>query len=192
MKGKTDRPPTYFEAFLPARWRVFGRVLQPFCIAHRLLVQRLCPRVMTGQGITFDDVFMALAVCSADVSTLDISMGEDALKSRIRFSTISRLLLRLYADRHPEGFVLRCAMLASYMREGSRMPECWITGDNSGRDPGGPIDVTLLHELMQMGYSQKEALCMPISRALWEVAVARESKGRLEIVNEAEKQALHR
>lgn len=184
---------SYTSACFPDRWRILGLRLQPFCLGHALLLERYgSPFANAFQGepigeVGFADLLLAIFICSKPYPQAAEAMGRGLGLSYRLFAW----RCWWFAWRRPYAFVGRAAMFQRYMFDGVDGPKTFSHGE-SGRPPGTPMLLAVKQAGVIVGYSPAEALTVPWSQLLWEIAARKEAAGLLEVLNDAEREAINR
>lgn len=143
----------FIQAFTePARVRILGRLVYPFCLKHRLQLLALdSPFVREGNPtITAADVLLAVKVCA-----------EESLEPR-------------WLDTW-EG--LKMTRSKSYLEEQARRflqyggavnwPKFWEATQRDGNSTGTPWVLSVVCNLVKNGVSEDRAWNMPEAQAIW-------------------------
>lgn len=158
--------------------------MAPFTLGHALLLERLGspfiggPARLPGLG----DLRLALALCSLTYPRAVKLVGRPR-----------RLRLALWVV----GWTARSRYLPAgtlqffdYIRKFQNHPECW-SGRGGGRAMGTPFfQAVKLTLVMHMGKTELEALCTPLSLALWDYAACWELSEKMELVSSADRAAM--
>ena len=76
------------------------------------------------------------------------------------------------------------SQLAHFIGRSCRGPRLWEESAGDGRRRGSPALATIKANLMRLGFSDGDALVMPVKRALWECSVWWEMQGTARIDTE--------
>jgi len=174
----------YSEALWADRWTILGVRLQPLCLGHALLLQRLGiaePSAFSLQPSAFPlgDLLLGLYICSRSVARAGAGLQ--------RASTRRWLALRAWAVRLLPARIraLALARYAQYLAAGWQGPRVWLTQKDGGRPRGAELLQILTVSLMaNLGLDRAAALETPLSLALWDCCAFWESEAALEFVSE--------
>lgn len=179
------------ERFLQAwfhnrEFRLLGRRLRPFCLAHRIALTALrSPLLLGDANPTLADIFIAARVCSA-ADPLDPASYRSApsCADAWRFR-----LLR----RRPARMARAAACWAAYYEEYAAAWPVIMADDSHNPEPFESIPWMLNVALTLQargGCSEREAWQMPESRAIWiYVALARASGANISVLGSQEEEA---
>jgi len=161
----------YVAAVWPDRWTVLARRLQPYCVAHAMLLQRLGLGAPAGRA----ELALAVEICRRDppAATRWVQAG------RARWQTWWALLR--HAGRRGAWWTAQREKFHRYLTTADREPHYTIT--RAGRMMGTPRLLSVRLTLLRLGYAPDEVARMPIGRANWEYLAWWESQGALEIQN---------
>lgn len=180
----TERPmtdPEYLQALYPDEHRVLGIRMAAFTLGHALLLERLeSPFMVHSRLPGLGDLRLALFLCSRPYPRAL------ALMEKPR-STLFRFLLPWIRPAHLD---FGTAQMFDYIRVFQRHPECW-SGRGGGRLVGTPffLAVKLTH-VMHLGKTDLQALCTPLSEALWDYACAWELLEKMELISGRDREAM--
>lgn len=169
----------YAAAVFPDGYSCLGRRLQPLCIGHVLLLLRLESPFLTGSRIPdCVDIGLAVEVCRR---RWDNAAGaRDGWWFRICFWTTSIL-----AWTRPKAL----AAFTNYLERSFKGPDYWRDGATDGKEPRTPFWLAVQATLMRdLGFTNQEALSMPISAALWICAAIWEGNGSIRLESEMERE----
>lgn len=171
---------TYLAAVLPAPVRVLGVRLQPFCLGHALLLQRLGNPFYVGGQPSFGDLLLGVSLCALP------PLQAAALVDTRRFAWAMRLRVWWWSLRYP-GTIQAEPMVRfyRYLGEALKMPEYWIEKDSEGLPPGTPWLQRVLLVLSQYR-TRDEALTTPMGEALWLYCAHWEQQGSIRVLGEAD------
>lgn len=185
----------YCEAWLPDRWKVFGRRLQPLCLGHVMLLQRLGNAAVrldsstdsTGPDPMPDALELLLAVwlCGGTYRHARHEI-ERGLSHKFR---LWAMIVRFITLTRPAELIRGWLLWRSYLAAALAAPKVWIQGQ-SGREPGTPWFVVLYLQLLKLGYRPDEALELPLGQGIWESFAERELSGGIELCNDIEESIL--
>lgn len=195
---------------------ILGLKLRPFCLGHYFLMEKYkCAFIgEVGGEVGFSDLLIALLICSRtyeeflefetleDNSWLDRTSVWKWLCKRFSFLTYRPLSLKQWckkwgqqigkaAKRREINLIKEFKAFPLYMNEGIEEPAHDIEQDGDGNraESGTHWTQNLLYVLTkELGYSQSEALNLPISRALADKYKWLEAEGVITINTEADKE----
>lgn len=189
----------YAQAALPAHVRVLGRVLQPFTLAHAILLERTGNPLWCGGQVNRSQLISAVWICSHHHPHAPVFGHLPPLGLRGRLWLI-RVWLACFLD--PLILISRATLLRDYItRALNQAPETY-TPDIPGA-PGVPQEtspevvpwpITMLLRLVALGFNHADALNIPISLANWLLICDAANRGVVRIVSDRERDifALHR
>jgi len=173
----------YVSAAHPAKVKVLGRHLRDFCIGHAVLLHA-CGNAFAAPGKwrswKFGDALVAVFICSRTYED-----GHREFRAPIGWGEWiwgKRMQMRFLCSRR--GWIVgQVQVLADYMAKAwDSIPECWFNGE--ARRAGTPWLLTLKRNLMlEYGYTESQALNMPLGKAQWELAAGAEYQGGCKLVD---------
>jgi hypothetical protein len=168
----------YLTALYPDQYLVLGRRMAHFTLGHALLLERLESPFMVHSRIpAAGDVRLALAICSRRYPRACAFADSRFMKWRL-----PRVRSR---DVLPGA-----AQMFDYIRAYQQHPECW-SGRGGGRLMGTPFfQAVKLTHVMHLGKTELEALCTPLSLALWDYASCWELLEKMELVSGPDREAM--
>lgn len=168
----------YSLALYPEPAVVLGRRLQPFCLGHALLLQRLGSPFAADEprrGPMPADLLLAVIVCSKPYPAAEQLVMSPRLPRRL-----TRAGIRMWLCYSPARIQIELIRFGRYIEDAWRSPKVWI--ERSGAPRGAPPVATLKVTLMSgLGMSAIEALSMPIGAAIWDATTYSESMGGIRI-----------
>jgi hypothetical protein len=157
------------EVIFPRRWTVAGVRLQPLCIGHALLLERMRSafawsdngRAAGGDQAGPGDLHAALWICSRPWQE-----ARDGIRSRRM-----RWWMAVRAWRHawrPERFDVELLSFAAYVRLAWDRPAVRVEVKSEGKASGVPECLRLVRTLMShYGMTLEAALSTPVLLASW-------------------------
>lgn len=178
----------YSQALWQDRPRILGRLLQPFCIGHAMLLHRVKSPMLTGQHWTVVDLVLANEICSLPVpgARMFVEHGN---------TWWNRLRLRWRVFRaHLIGsdIMLHWYSFRTYLESAYKGPEFSVTR-NSEDMIGTPLEVGLMQTLMRhLGMSIDQALATPVHLAIWNACALAEANGSIHLVSDEDDDLVNR
>lgn len=153
-----------------------GVRLRPFSLGHKLLLQDMDSAFVTGRFPGHEDLIAAACVCA--------HTWEENL--RLRESRLRRWLLLktwgLLAGKF--DIIAATATLLYYVRSSDYFPETEPPPRNSCRELSSPYEARLYLLLRGLGFSESEAMNMPLAAANLLYASEGETEGKIQLVHE--------
>jgi hypothetical protein len=170
--------------FVRRDWRVLGRRLQPFSLAHRLTLEAIGSPLCRGNELfTFTDLALAVCVCASPDPFRRIPAPSWADRVRFWHSTFRPAWFRSEA----EAFI-------AYLDEHTSGPKFWEREEDGARTDSTPWPLVVATTLIRRtSLREREVWAMPLGRALWyHAAVAKLDGARLDILTTEEEAMLER
>lgn len=169
-------------AALPDPWTVLGRRLRPFCLGHALALERLRnPLYVGGSTPTRGHLLSAILICSSPAGWQGLNRSLTWYERWWLFR--AQLTLRLA----PRLVLLKAALLRGYMEAATEtIPERWEPAEEGAHPAPSAVPpmVGLWLDLRAAGYSDTEALNLPLGLALWLTLASAAESGRVDLVTE--------
>jgi hypothetical protein len=148
----------------PARFRLLGRSLYPWCLKYRVRLMAFDSPLVTGsRGITPADLLFACQVCADE----EVG-GRLGIMDQLR-------IMRLMRD--PARFEMHLKAFADYILV-AHWPKFWEqTAKTSGGNKGVPWPLSIIANLIANGIDEKRAWEMPECQAIWLNSALAISKG---------------
>ena len=148
----------------PARFRLLGRSLYPWCLKYRVRLMAFDSPLVTGsRGITPADLLFACQVCADE----EVG-GRLGIMDQLR-------IMRLMRD--PARFEMYLKAFAEYILV-AHWPKFWEqTAKTSGGSKGVPWPLSIVANLIANGIDEKRAWEMPECQAIWLNSALAISKG---------------
>jgi hypothetical protein len=148
----------------PARFRLLGRSLYPWCLKYRVRLMAFDSPLVTGsRGITPADLLFACQVCADE----EVG-GRLGIMDQLR-------IMRLMRD--PVRFEMYLKAFADYILV-AHWPKFWEqTAKTSGGNKGVPWPLSIVANLIANGIDEKRAWEMPECQAIWLNSALAISKG---------------
>lgn len=160
----------YLDAVISKPFRVMGMALKPFSVGHVLLLEYINSPVARGADMSIEDLANAIMICS-----MTFEQNIESWKSKgLRYSK------RIWGERvgMPDmEKVTEC--YKEYLDYYMRWPN--IDNDDCHGKAGSPGPALMIDVLMDIGYSESEALNMPYNRAAWCVCARQERIGAITV-----------
>lgn len=170
----------YLESLFNQTYRIAGRSLRPFCLAHMVFLKRIQSPYVVGGETTAKDLILALNVCTAG------SFQE--IYQNVGRQKISDLWLN--KAREEEKFM-------GYLKDYASLPDTIKAASHDGASPVAvenklPVELTLPVRLVsQSSYKLEEALFLPLSQLVWMVAgINYIESGETNILSDADDQII--
>jgi hypothetical protein len=150
---------------VPEPWMVAGKVLQPFCLGHHLLMKRLglpfAGNAMADAGR--EDVILGVALCAEDYSRtlgamLDGSYDLGAVLEQWRRRVSGRREWRRFGRRRKVDWDEAEYYFRGYLAQGYDKPPVWNYRDRGGLELSAPWEELLKLVLMRNGFAEREVL----------------------------------
>jgi hypothetical protein len=166
----------YARSAVPDPYRILGLRLKPFSLGHYLLLQRFgCAFIQQNQGMaTREDLILGVLICSMShqyfLRFIEQQNFEDQVKTwGMKIGIVD--------------FKEKAELFQNYLRLGMIEPDyvALQPQNDSGGDWAQSLKITLVTRL---GYTEREALDMPISKALADYYKLAEIEGMIRLLNE--------
>lgn len=198
----------YFSASYPATWQILGVTLRPFSLGHYIKLKALgCGFVADDQQVaTLGDLVVGCLVCSlpSDPDPTKDEFWTWANKQPNRFSAWFVKLLKKEPATPMEAEVMRwgvkagmfdlaekAKLFSDYIEAHSKVPAYWEEKREGSRSSGAHWAQAVLHTLVsKCGYSQVEALNVPVSKALADYFKQAETDGAVRLISDEESEAI--
>ncbi len=179
----------YAKACNPDPRKVIGVSLRPFCIGHAILLQSVDSPFVSASGkfTTIPDLLLAVWICSQSFDRASGQMNT-ALGWRWKFkSFVAGLVLAL----NWKVFSERVAQFESYLAaQNENAPHVW-NDSKMTRASTAPGLLLLKRDLVaRCGFTESEALNMPLAKAKWERAAWMEAEGACDFRTDQDEQLL--
>jgi hypothetical protein len=181
---------SYVRATLPEPYTILGLRLKAFCLGHYFLMRRFDCAFSDdnpeGRG-GVADLLLGLCICSRTYQEfLEFIEDPGAFEGWLNHwgREVKRAIKR---DKHFNMFE-KFLSFRRYMNEGTQVPKYW-EGDNSGEaaSSGAHWSQSVLLVLTgELGYSQNEALNLPLSKALADYFKFAERNGLVTLMSDEE------
>ncbi len=148
----------FLAAAVPTPHVCLGLKLRPFCLGHRLLLERIgSPFVASVEAsATVPDLLIAVALCSQTFEDGEQFLADS--NSTCQISKWERKISRRYwFFPRKVDFGIAVSIFRDYLEAGLQQPKIWI---HEGRriETGAPWQQRLKLGLMAIGFSESEAL----------------------------------
>jgi len=165
----------YLSAQLPATRFIAGVAVQPFCLGHALLLQRLRSPFMDSAAVPgMGDALLALWVCSRPATEAIAQIHGGRIKWWLKWRSWR---LRFW---EPAALV---ELVRDHITTGSIGPRVKATHPVPG-EPGTPLLLSLLLHQLRLGRAEAVALNSPLRLVKWMFSGAHEGEGNCTIVSE--------
>jgi hypothetical protein len=165
----------YVSACLPAPRTIAGVRVRPHSLGAALLLHRVgSPFVdLQNKNPGAGDCLLALFILSRPFAEAAVALNSTGCKAWM--DKQSKRLLKSPVD-HID------LQIAGHIAQGGSAPRFW---PGSGRQPGAPtIQVIKITLLAKLGFTETEALDMPLAQANWDYCAFWEMEGGLKLYNE--------
>lgn len=172
----------YTRAMLPEPFTVLGCRLKPFCLGHYFLMNRFdCAFASDGINNTCGivDLLLAVTICSRTSDEFIAFVSDDKAFNAYMKKWSKHIQRSIVQNKL--NFMESVLLFQKYMRDGVRLPAI----DNENNDSntkvsGAHWSQSVLSVLMsEYGCSEKEALNMPLSKALSDYCKFLEKNGSI-------------
>ncbi len=164
--------PSYAKSCHPVQWRVLGRTLKPLCHGHLLLLEAIESPFVVGGPVTLAALLSAVWICSYEHAS-------DAHGSKSWAFTWWILYVRARSKASKTFAAEKLAIFEAYMNAAYAEAPKANADKKATRTSTSPLALHRTHELMRLGYTESEALNMPIAKADWRCKGALEAEGVL-------------
>jgi hypothetical protein len=161
---------SYTEALIPTPYTILGIPLRPLSLGHIFLMKRFDCKFASENpdekgGI--DDLLLGIAICSREFDEF-LEFIQNPKEFHAWAKKWGKLLHKQLKKKNEFELVSKFYLFKEYLKDGIFIPKYWEMDNNEdSMSSGTHWTQTVLHALMsELGYSQKEALNIPISRAL--------------------------
>lgn len=162
-----------FQAAIPEPYQILRLNLKPFCLGHYYTLRRFgCAFVSDDETeATLDDLILAVLVCSQTWEGFFELMEASNFKEQIK----------RWGEEIGLDFDIaeKVQLMNAYLEKAFRVPVVLFTGDS--KPSGAHWSMSLKSSLLQMGYTQSEAMNLPLSEAFAMFYKRAEDMGILEI-----------
>jgi hypothetical protein len=174
----------YLSALFPDEYRVLGIRMAPYTLGHAMLLERLGSPFVTGAHLPGrGDLKLAIALCRRSYPR-----ALARVRRTLGIGNWSFVLERPWL-LDQETQLSGIAQLTDYIRAFQHRPATWNERPG-GREMGTPFLLAVkLTQVMHLGKTDLQALCTPLSAALWEYACCWELQEKMQVVNPAERLA---
>jgi hypothetical protein len=193
---------SYVKSLIPEPYIILGIELKPLCLGHIFLMKRFeCGFASEDPNYTggIDDLLLGLSICSRTYEEF-IEFIRDIDKFQEWSREWGLAIKKQIKKEKPFDLFSRFQLFKDYLKAGIIIPKYWENeNSDDDRETGTHWTQTVLHVLMSdIGYSQSEALNIPVSRALHEYFRYLEKNGAvtlmtdddLEIIDKAEEKEI--
>jgi hypothetical protein len=161
---------------LPTPYRVLGQVLEPLCIGHMALFDRLDVK----DCATRDKLMLLVLICSHKPSELPKAMSR--WTSKVRWAVWGWRCHKLL--RTDAAFILRQALMAEYLELHTKIPDSYIASSHEEAETKIPFHQWLRVSLMaNLNYNPATVDDMPYRQAVMDLMTYQEQQGAIEILD---------
>jgi len=202
---------SYTKALIPTPYTIMGLDLKPFCIGHVLLMQHFNCSFGADEAIKVNvnqlvqDFLWGLVICSmtfeefynaCQTNTLEVYYSKDFAVKRIKFTdwikNWRKAILKAVHEKNA-NLLTRLAAFNEYIREAMEVPMFFQESEGTPKNSGSHWTLTILNVLTgELGYSQSEALNMPLAQAYQVYLKFCERNGLITIATQREQEEAKR
>jgi len=173
IPSKPSLAERFAEAWINRRHRVAGRLLDPFCLHHVMLLEALnnplgAAAVGSDARISWGDLFAAVIVCTAPYEE-EIQFPSVGLlwHLRVRWLTFVHWLRR----RPGTALAWHCAAFRNYQNDYESAPDLFFDEQTTPLTAPGLLAKAVFLQ-MQLHLDERRVFTMPIGKALFSYAAA--------------------
>ncbi len=207
MRSQLD---TYVNALIPEPYTILGMELKPYSLGHFFLMRKFsCGFANENENALGDisDLILGLAICSQTyegflncIETNNIQIGTHSkyylfgpqvptvIKYTDWIAEWGRLVEKKLKEKNIINMLECINMFKTYMRDSIVIPKFWETEHGEDAPSSGAHWTQSVLSILtsDCGYSQSEALNIPMSRALSDYFKFSERNGMLTLMNDDE------
>ena len=182
---------TYINAILPEPYRILGVTLRPFSIGHMYLLKKydcaLGDDDVNRMG-DISDLILAIVICSRSFKDFNefINNEKEFAIWMKKWSKVIRGIIKIDKSFNIFSSTVK---FKQYMKEGIVIPRYWENNNNDGDEARSGVhwSQNLLFVLQkELGYSQEDALDLPLSKAFQDYYKFAEANGMLTLMSDDE------
>lgn len=181
----------FYLAAIPDSWEILGVKLRPFSLGHVILLHRInSPFVVESKTINFDDIALAVLICSEDYKTgnsllVDTSLPKILRKWADSLTGMNRWSVRIgWNSAKVIEFNQVATEFYSYVREHSKIPN-YDFNPSDFRQLDCPevqlVKVTLMKEMV---FNEAELLDRGWGLCLWDYVTIRAIDGKVKMISD--------
>lgn len=175
---------TFPESIFPQRFTVAGVALQPFCVGHAVLLERLNSPILAAAIVSDDaandieigpgDIAQFLWVCSRPPGVAWAGLHPMTLKAK--------WFLHRHGRRVRRGTALVALLARAYIQRQYQGPEIKGCDSKGLHIPSMPVMAGILAACMaDLAMRRDDALHTPVGEALWLIGVSAARNGVVEL-----------
>lgn len=181
---------THANLLVPKPFTILGLTLKPFCVGHKVLLQRVESPIECGGDIDGGDVALAVMLCSLDYETGKQAIDTANIQSDVR-RWIKKLISPLPWKRNKIDWPEKFALFNEYVGYHSRSYSFNGISYGNSNQQTAPSETPNIHGLIvalmrMMHLSESQVMNRCYGLALCDYAVCLEQEGRV-IVRDKEK-----
>jgi hypothetical protein len=164
----------YANAAIPEPYRILGLRLKPLCLGHYLHMARFNVGFVSEDSVsaTIDDLVLGVLICSKTYQEFLDFLEQDDVEEQVKSWGAKCIQMDVPA---------KVKLFLDYITQGSVMPKYWDegSGQSSGAHWTQSVKLILTSEL---GYTNGEALNIPLTQAFADFFKFCESKGTVRLM----------
>lgn len=187
---KSNQLENYTKALIPEPYIILGVPLRPLCLGHIFLMQRFGCKFSSEDPDTMggiDDLILGISICSRTYEGfLEFIDNEKEFKSWTK-KWGKAIKQQIKKEKHYDLF-FKFSLFKEYLKHGIIIPKYWEleTGEKT-EESGTHWTHSVLNVLTsELGYSQSEALNVPVARALQDYFRYLEKNGAITLMTDDE------
>lgn len=175
---------TFPEAIFPQRYSIAGVALQPFCVGHALLLERLNSPVLAA-AIMSDEQSEKIAIGPGDLAQFLFVCSRDPVAAWSVLESMS-WRARWFLQRHGRRLRRQTALVAllarAYVQRYYQGPGIKGSDRKGVHIPAMPVMAGILTACMaDLGMTMAGAMNLPLCAALWLIGVCAARNGVVEL-----------
>ena len=179
----------YVKALIPNTYTIFGVKLKPFSLGHYFLMKRFeCKFAEEDSNITggFDDILLAIAICSRNYE--QFLEWIDSKEEFDSWCTEWGMQMHKALKKNSINVLEHIDQFRLYMRDSIMIPKVWNNKDSEAETRSGSHWSQNIYTVLvsKLGYSQTEALNIPLSQAFYDFYKYLENEGVVTFMEEWE------
>lgn len=181
---------TYTKSLIPEPFTIFGVELRPLSLGHLFLMNRFDCKFASedpNEKGGIDDLLLGVAICCRSFGEFNafIRDGQKFTKWCKRWS--KEINKQVKREAHYD-VLYRFDLFKKYLKDSIVVPKYWeLKESEEAGESGTHWTHSVFNILMsEIGYSQQEALDMPVARALSEYFRFLERNGVIQLMNDAD------
>lgn len=180
----------YANSCVPTKWTILGLTLKPLSLGHYILMRRLGCRYSADEDTSVDisDLIIGVLICSMSYEEFISFMDDEDFEKEIRKwgKTFTKQVKKDKTFNLYDKFKL----FKDYIIDGTQMPLYW-EGENVGKASGSHWSLNVHNVLVgELGFTNSEALNMPLTQAFAHYFRYLETQGTVEIMRNNEEELI--